>query len=149
MYPQSKGIASYGRVAHVETNPIKQIVMLYDGAIKFLNMTAADIENNDIPAKAEHSGRALEILCYMQSILNFELGGDAAVGLDNLYRSIINLVLRGSAELDPQIMRKAAELLSPVRDAWETNARESIEPIATGSSITLPPLTAGFGVSAA
>jgi flagellar protein FliS len=149
MYSPSKGIASYGRIAHVETNPLKQVVMLYDGAIKFLNMTAVDIETGDISAKGEHSGRALEILCYLQSILNFELGGDVAVSLDNLYRSIINLILRASAELDPQLMRKAAELLSPVRDAWEENSRESASPIETRSSVTLPPLASGYGVTAA
>jgi flagellar protein FliS len=149
MYSNSKGIASYGRVAHVETNPLKGVVMLYDGAIKFLNLTAADIENGDIAAKAEHSGRALEIICYLQSILNFEVGGDVAASLDNLYRSIINLILRASAELDPALMRKAAEILTPVRDAWEANSRASVEPIATNSSITLPPLAAGLGISAA
>ena len=149
MYSQSKGIASYGRIAHVETNPLKQVVMLYDGAIKFLNLTAADIENGDIEAKAEHSGRALEIICYLQSILNFEQGGDVAPSLDNLYRSIINLVLRASAELDPALMRKAAELLMPVRDAWEVNSRALVEPIQTTTSITAPPVAGGIGVSAA
>ena len=149
MYSQSKGIASYGRIAHVETNPLKQVVMLYDGAIKFLNLTAADIESGDIEAKAEHSGRALEIICYLQSILNFEQGGDVAPSLDNLYRSIINLVLRASAELDPALMRKAAELLMPVRDAWEVNSRALVEPIQTTTSITAPPVAGGIGVSAA
>ena len=149
MYSQSKGIASYGRIAHVETNPLKQVVMLYDGAIKFLNLTAADIENGDIEAKAEHAGRALEIICYLQSILNFEQGGDVAPSLDNLYRSIINLVLRASAELDPALMRKAAELLMPVRDAWEVNSRALVEPIQTTTSITAPPVAGGIGVSAA
>jgi flagellar protein FliS len=125
MYPQPKGIASYGRVANTETNPLAQIVMLYDGAIKFLNMTARDIEANDLVAKGQHSGRALEIITYLQTILDFERGGAAAQSLDKLYRSITKLVLRASAELDPKLMRRAADLLAPVRDAWETNARNA------------------------
>lgn len=124
MYAQPKGLASYGRIANTETNPLRQIVMLYDGAIKFLNLTATDIENKDIDAKAEHSNRALDIINYLQSILDYEKGGDVAVSLDNLYRSIAVLILRGSAELDASLMRKAAELLVPVRDAWETNAQK-------------------------
>lgn len=129
MYGKPKGLASYGRVANTETNPLKQIVMLYDGAIKFLNLTATDIENGDIAAKAEHSNRALDIINYLQSILDFEKGGDVAVSLDNLYRSITVLMLRASAELDAPLMRKAAELLAPVRDAWETNAQKLIAPV--------------------
>ena len=99
--------------------------MLYDGAIKFLNLTAVDIENKDMVAKAEHSTRALDIINYLQSILDFEKGGDVAKALDNLYNRINVLILRASAELDPKLMSQAAELLQPVRDAWETNSNQT------------------------
>ncbi|MEZ5425384.1 MAG: flagellar export chaperone FliS [Pyrinomonadaceae bacterium] len=132
MYAKPKALASYGRIANIESNPLKQIVMLYDGAIKFLNLTADDIEKQDFIAKAEHSNRALDILNYLQSILDFDKGGDVAVALDNLYRRITVLVLRASAELDADLMRRAAELLAPVRDAWETNAQKSLEGDETG-----------------
>lgn len=141
MYPQAKGIATYGRMANTETDPIRQIVMLYDGAIKFINKSAMDIENADLPGKAEHSKRALDIICYMQSILDFERGGEVAVGLDNLYRSITALILRASAQLDAALMRKAAELLLPVRDAWEVNAMNNSKQVETAS-------LAGVGVPA-
>jgi flagellar biosynthetic protein FliS len=126
MYRQPRALASYGKVANVETDPIMQIVMLYDGAIKFLNMTATDIENKDMRAKAEHSDRALAIVNYLQNILDFEKGASAATALDKLYRSVTVLILRASADLDPKLMRKAGDLLIPVRDAWETNARKSL-----------------------
>ena len=128
MYAQPKALARYGRIANAETNPLKQIVMLYDGAIKFLNMTAADIDNKDFVAKAEHSNRALDIMNYLQSILDFEQGGSVAESLDKLYRSVTVLILRASAELDANLMRRAAELMMPVRDAWETNAQKVAEP---------------------
>lgn len=123
MHNKPNPLASYGRIANTETDPIKQIVMLYDGAIKFLNMSASDIEGNDLAAKAEHSDRALEIINYLQSILDFQRGGEVAPALDNLYRRITVLILRASAELDPGLMRKAAELLIPVRDAWKANSQ--------------------------
>jgi len=128
MYPQPKALASYGRVANIDTNPLTQVVLLYDGAIKFLNLTAQDIENKDMVSKAEHSNRALDIINYLQSILDFERGGSVAVSLDKLYRSIVVLVLRASKELDPKLMRRAAELMIPVRDAWETNSRNTGAP---------------------
>ncbi|MCW5960196.1 MAG: flagellar export chaperone FliS [Pyrinomonadaceae bacterium] len=119
----SKGLASYGKIANAETDPIKQIVMLYDGAIKFINLTADDIEKSDFVAKAEHSNRALDIINYLQSILNFENGGEVAETLDTLYASVARMMLRASAELDSELMRKSAEMLAPVRDAWEINAQ--------------------------
>ena len=125
MYTRSKALANYGKIANVESNPLMQIVMLYDGAIKFLNLTAADIEANNLVEKAEHSNRALDIINYLQTILDFERGGDSAVILDKLYRSITVLILRGSDELNAGLIRRAAELLAPVRDSWETNARNN------------------------
>jgi flagellar protein FliS len=125
MYAQPKGLASYTKIANVETDPIRQIVMLYDGAMKFLNRTADDIEAGDFVAKGEHSTRALDILNYLQSILDFEKGGSVAESLDNFYRSVNTMVLRASAHLDAASMRKAASILAPVRDAWETNAKQS------------------------
>jgi flagellar secretion chaperone FliS len=128
MNAQPKALASYGRIANIETNPLDQVVLLYDGAIKFLNLTAQDIEAKDMVAKAEHSNRALDIINYLQSILNFERGGSVAVTLDKLYRSITVLILRASKELDPNLMRRAAELMIPVRDAWETNSKNAKVP---------------------
>jgi flagellar protein FliS len=128
MYSQPKGLASYSKIANVETDPIRQIVMLYDGAMKFLNRTADDIEAGDFVAKGEHSTRALDIINYLQSILDFENGGSVAESLDNLYRSIGTMVLRASARLDAASMRKAATILAPVRDAWETNAQQTVIP---------------------
>ena len=122
MYAQPKAIASYGRIANTEADPIRQIVMLYDGAIKFLNLTAADIEANDLVAKAEHSTRAIDIIGYLQSILDFEKGREVAVSLDRLYRSVSVMILKASAKADANMMRQVVGLLAPVRDAWETNA---------------------------
>lgn len=122
MYNRNNGIASYGKVANTETDPIKQIVMLYDGAIRFLTVSAADIENADFTAKAYNSNRALDIINYLQSILDLENGGDVGRSLDDLYARVKVMIFKASARLDAALMRKAADALRPVRDAWETNA---------------------------
>lgn len=111
-------LGAYGKIANAETDPLRQIVMLYDGAIKFLRLAATDIEAGDIAAKAEHSNRALDILSYLQSILDFETGGDVAPVLDFLYSQVMRQVLKASAALDSADMQQAAELLLPVREAW-------------------------------
>ena len=137
MNANPKAMQSYGKIANGESDPMRQIVMLYDGAIKFLNLTAEDIDNEDIVSKAEHSTRALDIIAYLQSILDFDKGGDVAAALDNLYGSTTVLILRASAELDSELMRRAAQILQPVRDAWETNAANQKE-TSSPSPITAP-----------
>lgn len=124
MYGRTNRVTSYGRVANAETDPVQQVVMLYDGAIRFLMQAAASVEANDLPAKAEQTDRALQIINYLQSILDFERGGEVAVTLNALYTSVTLLVLKASAELDAAKMRRAAELLAPVRESWSTVASD-------------------------
>ena len=126
MYKRPGALATYNQITNMETDPIQQIVLLYNGAIKFLRLAAADIEANDMTAKAAHSSRALEVICYLQSILNFEQGLDVAQTLDSLYTSITAMVLKASLALDAQAMRRAADLLAPVSDAWAINASSGL-----------------------
>lgn len=141
MYNRTNGIASYGKIANFETDPLKQIVMLYDGAMKFLNLAAADIEAKDFAAKAAHSNRALDIMNYLQSVLDLAAGGDVAKSLDNLYEKVKLMTLKASAGPNAALMRAAAEALKPVRDAWEANA--------TSPSSALPPSIYAAGETAA
>ena len=118
-------ISSYGRIANAEQNPLQQLIMLYDGAINFLRQTAADIDSRDLVKKAEHVNRALDILHYLQQILDLENGGAPAQALDRLYTVLSIKVLRASAHLDARGIREAAELLVPVRKSWITVANSS------------------------
>jgi flagellar protein FliS len=126
MYGRSNALNNYGRIANSEVDPLQQIVMLYDGAIKFLRLASTSIESGDIHAKAEQTDRALQIISYLQSILDLERGKEVAASLNTLYTSVTLVILNASAKLDAKEMRRAADLLSPVRDAWETNARSAI-----------------------
>lgn len=127
MYARSGALASYGKIANSESDPIQQVVMLYDGAIRFIRQAADDIEHRRIADKAEHVNRALDIINYLQGILDFERAADVAQTLDNLYTLVSMQVLNASAKLEVASMRKAAELLLPVRDSW-TVVAQSIHP---------------------
>lgn len=118
MSSRLNALAAYGAVANAETNPLQQIILLYDGAIKFLRLAAADMETGDLIAKAEHSNRALDIVSYLQSILDFEKGGEVAATLDIFYITLSVQILNASARLDCRKMEQAAESLLPVREAW-------------------------------
>jgi flagellar secretion chaperone FliS len=135
MIKRPGALATYNQVANMETNPLQQIVMLYDGAIKFLRLAAADIEAQDLAAKADHTARALDIVQYLQSILDFERGQDVAPVLDTLYSSVTALILKSSRTLDAVLMRHAADLLVPVGEAWAINAKAGLGLTATPANL--------------
>lgn len=138
MYGRLSALASYGRVANSDHDPLQQVVMLYDGAIKFLRLAAANIEAREIALKAEHVNRVLDILNYLQGILDFERGGEVAPVLDNLYTLVSMKVLRASANLDAAEMRAAAELLAPVRDSWFQVANSAENPTHAKAPAEIP-----------
>ena len=127
-------LAAYGTVANAETNPLQQIVMLYDGAIKFLRLAAADMEVGNLVAKAEHSDRALDIISYLQSILDFEKGGEVAPALDAFYTSLSMQILSASAKLDVESMKRAADLMLPVREAWASQTKTAATAFVTAGA---------------
>lgn len=131
---RSKALSAYGRVANAEADPIQQIVMLYDGAVKFLRLAAADIESGKLDKKAEHTNRALDIIGYLQSILDFENGGEVAVVLDHLYTSLNVQILKASAGLDAPSILNAAGAILPVRDAWAASVTSQTRVLAAAGS---------------
>lgn len=144
MFANRNALTSYGRVASADADPLSQVVALYDGAIKFLRLAATDIEGGDLVGKAEHTTRALDIIGYLQGILDFSRGGDVAPTLDKLYASVTAVILRASVALDAGEMRRAAELLTPVRDSWMTiAAAPQIIPTPTVAGIAASPFIGG------
>jgi flagellar protein FliS len=125
VYGKPSALQNYGRIANSSVDPIQQIVMLYDGAIKFLRLAAQNIEVRDIEGKLENTTRALDIINYLQGILDFERGGEVAKSLDALYTMVNWTILKASASLNASDMNRAADLLAPVRESWAVNAKSN------------------------
>ncbi len=143
MYGKNNALASYGKVANTETDPIQQIVMLYDGAIRFIRLASEDIENKRIADKAHNVNRALDIINYLQGILDFDKAPEVANILDRLYTAVSMQVLQASAKLDAVAMRAAAEHLAPVRDSWTDIARTVNQPAPLTAPIPAEPQRLG------
>jgi flagellar protein FliS len=99
-------------------SPVELVVMLYDGALRFLQMAADATRRNDLVAKREGISRSMAILAELQNTLNLQEGGEVAQSLDGLYTYITDRLLEANAKKDPAPMDEAIRLLRPVRDAW-------------------------------
>jgi flagellar protein FliS len=118
MYGKGISVQMYRQVSNLETHPLRQVILLYDGAAQFLRRAAEAIEERNISAKTEHCNRALDIIAYLASILDFERGGENAKSYSLLYACVSKQIVRASAAMDADLMRKTVNLLTPQRDAW-------------------------------
>lgn len=88
-------------------SPEQILIMLYDGAIRFVRQARQAIEEKRQADKARAINKAVAIITEFSNTLNYEAGGDIAVDLSRLYDFMIR-------ELSAVNARGYAERLEPV-----------------------------------
>lgn len=97
-------------------NPAKLTLMLYDGAIKFINLGIEGVENKDIEKKSNYLLRAQEIITELQSTLDGRV--PIAKEFDRLYTYIKELLVQGNIKCDIEKLEEARYLVREFRDMW-------------------------------
>jgi flagellar protein FliS len=112
------------RVAEVQSRtPVELIVMLYDGALRFLALARDAVARRDIRTRREAISRLLAILAELQGTLDFERGGDMAVSLDALYDYMMRRIMDAAAAQDPAPLDEVRRLLETLREGWQAIAQ--------------------------
>ena len=110
-------ISTY-RTAQVTTSsPVGQVVLLYQGAIRFATIHLAALERRDIEAAHHASIRSQEIVSGLREVLDLS-AGPVAGQLDALYAFILGRLVAGNTAKDPRPTAEAIELLRSLLGAW-------------------------------
>jgi flagellar protein FliS len=124
-----KGLDSYRRTQVQSRTPLELVVMLYDGALRFMSAARDAIERRDIPARRDAISRTLAIVSELQSTLNIEQGGELAQSLDDLYGYANMRLLDAAAKNDVAPINEVHKLFTTLREGWSDIAT----PVAVGS----------------
>lgn len=119
---QHKGLNAYRQTEVQSRTPLELVVMLYDGALRFLAVAHDAVVRRDIPARRDALARVLAIVSELQNTLDLERGGAVAADLDGLYTYITKRVMDAAARNDTAPLEDARRLLETLRDAWQTIA---------------------------
>ena len=115
--------ARYQRVdvaSRVEgATPHQLVTILYDELLKALDAMAAAMARNDYVQRGERQARALRLISGLETSLDFEQGGDIALGLAKIYREARRLAVAAGRENDVKMVERAREMLGEVAQAWE------------------------------
>jgi flagellar protein FliS len=104
---------------HVQTASKEQIlIMLYDGAVRFIRQAREGIESEDLKAKLEGIGRAVNILTELSNTLDFEVGGEIAENLDALYSYMSRELIMANARNDLAPLQIVEDMLLDLKDGW-------------------------------
>lgn len=97
----------------------KQIVMLYDGAIRQIQQAKAAIETQRIEERYHALVRACDIISGLQGCLDFENGGDIAKILFSFYANIELRIHAIHTSNQAQACDEVIADLKQMRDVWQ------------------------------
>lgn len=95
------------------------LIMLYDGAIRFVRQAIFAIEDGDRGKKREGINKAIAIVSEFRNTLDHEIGGEIAANLDALYEYMLRELVKANAQNDLKPLRVVEGLLSDLRDTWK------------------------------
>ena len=137
-YP-TYGSSFYKEISINTASPAKLVVMLYEGAIRFLRQAEGDIRNKDFAKKSQSVDRAVAIIQHLQGTLDLDKGGKVAFDLDRLYTYINSRIFEGSAKLDLKAFEEVIQLLTTLLSGWEEIARKEQEQAVPADLLSKPP----------
>lgn len=114
-----KGIAAYQNTAVTTQSKGRLIVLLYDGAIKFLKLAIKELQARDYEAKGRYIGRAQDIINELNAVLDVDAGGEIAANLRKLYCFMNSRLSQANAKRDPQMIREVITLLEELNKSWK------------------------------
>ncbi len=118
----NKGLHAYRTTEVASRTPLELVVMLYDGAIRFIGVARDAIGRGDIQGRSTAISRALAIISELQSTLDVQRGGDMAASLDDMYRYLTERLMAATLKNDVAPLDESRRLLETLRDAWHTIA---------------------------
>lgn len=114
------GLKSYQEHSISTQSRGRLIVMLYEGAIKFLRQALEDLEQNDFASKGRNIARAQDILFELNTVLDMENGGEIAQNLRSLYNFMMRHLMQANVRKDPHMIKEVISLLEELNHGWRT-----------------------------
>ena len=99
------------------------IVLLYDGAVRFLTRGRLAIEESRLDSASADLVRGQEIVLELLAGLDYARGGELAGNLGMLYRYMYETLLEANLKTDAEKVSAVIGLLDGIRDAWRTVVR--------------------------
>lgn len=109
-----------GPLAHAaEQSPHQLIECLLAGALTRIAQARRALAEGNAAARGMHSSRVIEIIGYLDGILDASAGGDLTMRLRSLYEYCIRRIFDANTQHDDAAYKEVSELLSEVKSAWD------------------------------
>ena len=113
------GVEAYQDAAITTQSKGRLIILLYEGAIKFMWLAIRELEKNNYEAKGQHINKAQDIINELNAVLDADAGGEIATNLRKLYCFMSTRLSQANIKRDPQIIREVITLMEELNQSWK------------------------------
>jgi len=117
-----KEILAYQENRVTTQAPGRIVVMLYEGAIKFLKQAIRELQAGQYIEKGKSINRAVDIIQELNVTLNMEAGGEIAKNLRQLYAFMQERLFQANIRKDADMIRETLKLLEELNEGWKAVA---------------------------
>lgn len=130
MNHQLQARQAYAESSVLTASPERLVVLLYDGAIRFLRQAAHAMREGTPEQASDRLARANAILTELNCALDIERGGEVADRLRAIYLFCKRHTSDANLRRDPDGVEAVVKLLSELRESWAKIADQSAEAVA-------------------
>lgn len=125
----------YQRTQAETASPGEMIVMLYNGALRFLTVARRKLDANDIPGASASLLRAQDIILELMVSVDTTVG-EVAKNLFDLYQFMHKHLVQANVKKDSAMIDDVEGLLRELLAAWEQaiQADRKVTPIRAGAA---------------
>ncbi len=99
-------------------SPVDLVIMLYDGAIDYLDKAATAVNMKETKEKIKYIDKTVAIIDELLKSLNLEAGGEIAVNLQDLYIYMMRELTMANLQNDAGKIKHVESLLRELVSAW-------------------------------
>lgn len=113
-----QALQTYKQTAVITQNQGQIVVLLYDGAIRFLRQARIAIQSKDYQKKGSLLQRAQDIVFELNASLNMEQGGEISQRLRAIYTFIWTRLNQVNLNNDTVLLDRLTAILENLAGAW-------------------------------
>ena len=116
------GVEAYQDAAITTQSKGRLIVMLYEGAIKFMKMAIKELEANNYEVKGKYIAKTQDIILELNAVLDMEAGGEIAMNLRKLYMFMVRHLREANKKRDINMIGEVISLMEELNQSWKAIA---------------------------
>jgi flagellar secretion chaperone FliS len=118
MAPLTTAPQTYRENAVLSASPSHLVVMLYDGARRYLRQAVAAMEEGEVERAHNTLRRAETIIAHLDGVLDHEQGGQLAGRLHAIYQFCLAHLNRARLGQDAGKVEQVSAMLGELRESW-------------------------------